>query len=71
MEEPILEINKQISSFFLKKTESCKHEDEKHEQGEDHKHHVHHTDHQHTTFEIEEIQKRRKNLVELKQKERQ
>lgn len=64
-------MNQQISSFFLMKTESCKQEDELHEHGEAHKHHVHHTHHQHTDFELEEIQKRRKNLLLLKQKERQ
>lgn len=53
-------INHRISGFFLEKSKLCK--------GDEHKNHVHHTHVEHNTFE--EMLKTRRNLLQLKQKER-
>jgi hypothetical protein len=55
-------VNHRISAFFLKKQHNlC---------GDEHKNHVHHTHDKHNTFETDEMIKRRRNLLQLKQKER-
>jgi hypothetical protein len=55
-------VNRQISSFFLsRRGKKC----------EPSASHVHHTHNEHDTFEAEEIGKRRKNILQIKQRERQ